>query len=182
MEKILITGTGRCGTTFLIKIFSFLDYNTGFNRDNYSDYISYNCNSGMEMEYTSNYYILKNPKFMTEINTILEDRSVKIKTIIIPLRDLKESALSRIKNGNKNGGLWNATNELNQIEYYKEILTNFIYITTKNDINTIYIDFERMVKDKLYLFNKIKSILDEKSIDYIKFCQIYDEVTIISKP
>ena len=29
MEKILITGTGRCGTTFLIKLFSFLGYNTG---------------------------------------------------------------------------------------------------------------------------------------------------------
>ena len=35
MEKILITGTGRCGTTFLIKLFSFLDFDTGYNRDNY---------------------------------------------------------------------------------------------------------------------------------------------------
>ena len=48
MEKILITGTGRCGTTFLIKLFSFLDFNTGYNRNNYKLSIYSNCNSGME--------------------------------------------------------------------------------------------------------------------------------------
>ena len=48
MEKILITGTGRSGTTFLIKIFSFLDFDTGFNINNYKKYIFSNCNSGME--------------------------------------------------------------------------------------------------------------------------------------
>ncbi len=54
MEKILITGTGRCGTTFLIKLFSFLDFNTGYNRDNYNSSISVNCNSSMERSYKDN--------------------------------------------------------------------------------------------------------------------------------
>ena len=35
----VITGTGRCGTTFLIKLFSFLEFNTGFNRENYNNFI-----------------------------------------------------------------------------------------------------------------------------------------------
>ena len=39
-----------------------------------------------------------------------------------------------------------------------------------------------MVTDKKYLFNKIKSILDEKNIDFDIFCNIYDEVSLISKP
>jgi hypothetical protein len=34
-EKILITGTGRCGTTFLIKLFTFLGFDTGFDKTNY---------------------------------------------------------------------------------------------------------------------------------------------------
>ena len=32
---LLISGTGRAGTTFLIKIFSFLGFDTGFNELNY---------------------------------------------------------------------------------------------------------------------------------------------------
>jgi hypothetical protein len=51
MNKILITGTGRCGTTFLIKLFSFLNFNTGFNKDNYKVFIFSNCNSGLEKNY-----------------------------------------------------------------------------------------------------------------------------------
>jgi len=39
MEKYLNSGTGRCGTTFLIKLFSFLDYDTGYNMENYNNHI-----------------------------------------------------------------------------------------------------------------------------------------------
>ena len=104
MEKILITGTGRCGTTFLIKLFSFLEFDTGFNRDNYELSISSNCNSGMEREYHKNYYILKNPTFIQNIENIVKDTTIKIKKVIIPIRDLKLSAKSREKHGFANGG------------------------------------------------------------------------------
>jgi hypothetical protein len=139
MEKILITGTGRCGTTFLIKLFSFLGYNTGYNRDNYKQYIDSNCNSGMEKKYNENYYIIKNPQFI-------------------------------------------ANNAITQILYYKHIMSNYIYFMTKYDINTIFIDFDKMINDKKYLFDKIKTILDEKNIEFGLFCNVYDEVSLISKP
>jgi len=182
MKKILITGTGRCGTTFLIKLFSFLDFDTGYNRYNYKKYIYSNCNAGMERKYTENYYILKNPNFMCNIGHILQDESVIIKTVIIPIRDFKKSAMSRVKHKNLEGGLLNATDELSQIKYYKDILTNYIYFMTKYDINTIFIDFDKMIIDKEYLFNKIKSILDEKNIDFDTFCAVYDEVSLTSRP
>ena len=182
MEKILITGTGRSGTTFLIKLFSFLDYNTGYDRNNYKDSISSNCNSGMERKYNANYYIIKNPTFISDIENIVKDKSIKIKNVIIPIRDLKESAQSRVKHGNKNGGLWNAKDELSQINFYKDILTNYIIISTKYDIITIFIDFDKMINNKTYLFNKLKNILDEKNIDFKTFSDVYDEVTLCSKP
>lgn len=52
---------------------------------------------------------------------------------------------------------------------------------TKYDIPTIFIDFDKMINDKKYLFDKIKSILDEKNIDFDNFSNIYDEVSLISK-
>jgi hypothetical protein len=182
MEKILITGTGRCGTTFLIKLFTFLDFNTGYNRDNYNLSVVSNCNSGMERDHNENYYVLKNPYFMVNIENIIKDTSIKIKNVIIPIRDLKMSAKSRVKHGNLCGGLWNADDELSQIDFYKNILINYIFISTKYDINTIFIDFDKMINDELYLFNKLKHILDEKNIDFDTFLRVYNEVSLTSKP
>jgi len=181
MEKILITGTGRCGTTFLIKLFSFLDFDTGYNRDNYNSYIHSNCNSGMERYYNDKYYILKNPLFMKYIEHIIKDKSIKIKNVIIHLRELKMSAESRVKHGEKKGGLWDANDELSQINFYKNILINYIFITTKYNINTIFIDFDKMISDKKYLFDKLKNILDEKKIQFHMFSNVYDEVSLTSK-
>jgi len=182
MEKILITGTGRCGTTFLIKLFSFLDFDTGYNRDNYNLSISSNCNSGMEREYTENYYILKNPFFMSNIENIIKDTSITIKYVIIPIRDFKMSAKSRLKHGKEAGGLWNAEDELSQINFYENIFQDYIFISNKYNINTIFIDFDKMINDKTYLFNTLKIILDEKNIDLETFSRVYDEVSLSSKP
>jgi hypothetical protein len=182
MEKVLITGTGRCGTTFLMKLFSFLDFNTGYNRKNYKLSISPNCNSGMERQYKDIYYILKNPTFINDIEDIVKDATIKIKNVIIPIRDLKLSAISRVKHGKQNGGLWNAEDELSQINFYKNILTNYILISTKHEINTTFIDFDKMVNDKAYLFNKLTHILREKNIDFETFSRVYDEISLTSKP
>lgn len=104
MEKVLITGTGRCGTTFLIKLFTFLGFDTGYNRENYHLYIGKKCNSGMEKTTFEN-YIVKNPLFITGIEDLIKKQSIKIKKVIIPLRNLEQSAKSRVKYGKGWGGL-----------------------------------------------------------------------------
>jgi hypothetical protein len=182
MEKILITELDVVEQLFLIKLFSFLEFDTGYNRNNYKSSISSNCNSGMERKYREKYYILKSPTFMHNIENIVKDTSIKIKNVIIPIRDLNLSAKSRVKHGKRHGGLWNATDELSQIDFYKNILTNYIFISTKYEINTIFIDFDKMINDKTYLFNKLKNILDEKNIDLETFSRVYDEVSLTSKP
>ena len=53
---------------------------------------------------------------------------------------------------------------------------------TKYDINTIFIDFDRMINDKLYLFDKLKNILEEKNISLSLFSEIYEKVSFTSKP
>ena len=119
---------------------------------------------------------------MMNIEHIVKDTSIKVKYIIIPIRNLQISAVSRLNNGINNGGLWNAYDELSQIKFYKNILTNYIYISTKYDVNTIYIDFDKMINNKIYLFNKLKNILDEKNIEFDNFSNVYDEVSLSCKP
>jgi len=182
MEKIYITGTGRCGTTFLIKIFTFLEFDTGFTKETYNKFIFSNCNSGMEKNYNDTFRIIKNPEIICNITSIIKNPLIKIKKIIIPIRDYNSSAKSRVMHNKNMGGLWHATDEESQILFYNNIISNYIYCMSKYDIDTIFIDFDRMITDKLYLYNKLKPILDEKDINIELFNNIYDEVTIISKP
>jgi len=182
MRKIYITGTGRCGTTFLIKLFTFLKYNTLFTKENYTNYIYENCNSGMETRYNCKADIIKNPKIIEDIGKIVLDKNVTIKAVIIPVRDYTQSAKSRVKHKNSYGGLWNAKDEQSQINFYNKIMANYIYYMTKYEINTIFLDFDKMISDKKYLFDKLNSILKEKNITFEQFEKVYDIVTENSKP
>jgi len=135
----------------------------------------------MEKKYNEPYYIIKNPLIISNIKHIVEDPLIKIKTVIIPIRDFKLSAESRVKHKNNKGGLWNANDKVSQIQFYNNIFSKYIFYMTKYDIPTIFIDFDKMTTDKKYLYNKIKIILDEKNIDFNVFSHVYDEVSLTSK-
>lgn len=180
-DKIYITGTGRCGTTFLIKLFTFLHFDTGFNKNNYKNYIFRNCNSGMEKLYNEKCNVIKNPTILQDIQKIIQN-NISIKYVIIPIRDYTQSAKSRVKHNNLTGGLWEAKNEEEQIIFYNKIMAEYIFYMCKYDIPTIFIDFDKMVNDKKYLFDKLKPILDSKNIDFLNFSYTYDEVNETSKP
>ena len=142
MEKILISGTGRCGTTFLIKLFTFLGYDTGYTRQNYSNSIFKNCNSGMEKDFKAPNYIIKNPNFMINIKNIVQN--VKIQYMIIPIRKYEQSAESRVKNKNSPGGLWNAKSLQEQIKFFHKLMADYLEVMVKHDIPTIFLDFGKI--------------------------------------
>ena len=136
----------------------------------------------MEKNYGDSYYIIKNPTIICDITIILKNPNIKIKAIIIPIRDYELSAISRTKHGKNCGGLVNAIDKESQIIYYNKIMAEYIYYMTKYDINTIFIDFDKMISDKLYLFNKLKFILNDNNINFDIFSYIYDEASVSSKP
>ncbi len=162
-EKILISGTGRCGTTFLIILLSMLKLDTGYNVHNFRNHIFENCNSGMEQLINCKNKIIKNPVFIEKIENIVSNNNIKIKYMIIPIRDYSKSANSRLNLGNENGGLWNATDFDSQINFYYKIMANYNYTMVKYDIPTIFLDFDKMINDTLYLYNKLLPILENKS-------------------
>lgn len=180
IDKILISGTGRCGSTFLIKIFSFAGTNTGFDLNNYNNFINKNCNAGMEKPINSWYYILKNPIFILDIEHIIGYANIKY--MIIPIRNYEASAKSRVNLGIGAGGLFNATDEKSQIDYYEKNMANYLYKMVKYDINTVFLDFDKFTTDKLYLYNKLKHIFDELNVSFDTYSYAYDLATETSKP
>jgi hypothetical protein len=182
-EKIYITGTGRSGTTFLIKLFTFLGFDTGYTEDTYDKFIFKNCNSGMERHYSAHRYVIKNPTIIVDIEAIVADPNIKIKYIIIPIRDYKDSAQSRARHGvMTSGGLWHAQTVSEQMLFYHTIMANYLYSMTAHDLPTIFLSFDKMISDKQYLFNALKVILDEKNINFDRFSKIYDIVSVHSRP
>ena len=181
-KKILITGTGRSGTTFLVKLFTILGYDTGFNKNNYVNYISKKCNSGLETYIYDKFYILKNPNFIRDIESILNEYKEQIKQVIIPIRNYKDSAKSRESNGYENGGWWGAYTVEEQEVFYYKLIAKYVYYMTKFDINTTFLDFDRMTTDKHYLYEKLKSIFDEKNVSFEMYSQAYEEASVTSKP
>jgi len=182
MDKIYITGTGRCGTTFLIKLFTFLKFDTGYTKENYERHVNTNCNSGMERRYNDNFHVLKNPTFINQIENIIAEKTINIEAFIIPIREYNASAQSRVNHGRRCGGLWNASDKKSQTEFYHSIMAKYLYHMVKHEIKTIFLDFDAMVNDKQYLFDKLTPVLSKRNIDYTTFCTAYDEASITSKP
>ena len=185
-EKIFITGTGRSGTTFLMRLLILLDYDTEFTKENFTKekegnkiIIHKNCNSGLESTHDTNNYILKSPFFIDQIEEIYN--KYKIKKVIMPIRNFRDSALSRVKHRNESGGLWNAHDLNSQIEKYIYSFITYLHLMTTYDIDTLFLSFDKMVTSKKYLFEKLNFLLQEKNINFEKFSDAYDKASNLSK-
>ena len=172
MGKIVITGTGRCGTTFLVKLFSFLGKDTGFTRETYEKHIAKNCNSGLEMRLDSGHDVIKNPEFMNQLTALAKSNP---RCVIVPIREYSDAAASRARHGFGHGGLWHAQNQQQQVAYYNKIMAGYMLAMAKHDIPTIFLDFVRMTTDKQYLYNKLINVLD--GVKFEVFAKVYDEVS-----
>ena len=60
-------------------------------------------------------------------------------------------------------------------------MANYVFYMTKYNIPTIFLDFDKMISDKEYLYQKLNPILLEKNISFDIFSKIYDEVSLLSK-
>ena len=105
-EKIVITGTGRAGTTFLIRLFTLLGLPTGFRPEHVSRIAG--ANAGMELKIEAAPLIIKNPEIIRYLSLYVNKYSLYV---IIPVRDMSAAAKSRVRNGRGVGGLWNANTE-----------------------------------------------------------------------
>ena len=94
--------------------------------------------------------------------------------VIIPIRSYEISSKSRLKHGLNNGGLWNAKNLDEQITFYHKSIANYMLDVVKYDIDTIFLDFERMVCDKHYLFERLSRIMQFENISFDVFSTEYD--------
>ena len=164
MGKIVITGTGRCGTSFLMHLFTALGFNTGYSLDECVWHLKRSkCDGGIEHSIGTKLFdksdIVKNPLWFYKPESLDFD----IDYLIVPIRSLMSVAKSRDRN-NGYGGFWMGADDITgQIKIDSSALSYFIEHMVLKDLQVIFLDFPRIAKDDEYLYSKLINLLSEES-------------------
>ena len=118
-HHVVISGTGRAGTTLLVQLLTVLGMDTGF--DSPTSQIFPNCNAGMDRDLRKPEapYIVKDPRLCDYLEEVVRGGGMVIDHAIVPIRDLYAAAESRREVSRKAGpvshpdqvpgGLWLTT-------------------------------------------------------------------------
>lgn len=188
-KKIVITGTGRAGTSALMHLFTELGFKTGFTIEECEAYYNRPEKAGLEKGFdelvnNNNIDIFKKP----EASMFITKYKDYIKHLIVPIRDNEEVAISREKNQthrNANGGFWKAENREQQI------LTNYkVFYTLCRDaalwgIPITFLHFPAFIYNPSYLFLNLYDALDFGELhndEYITYTKFFDAHKKVFKP
>jgi len=159
--KVVIAGTGRAGTTFLVQVLTDLGFDTGFAAN---AAIDDRAHAGLErsVDGAAAHRIVKNPGFSRHLGRLLDEGKVCVEHVIVPVRDLDVAAASRIRatrygtEPSARGGLFGARKATQQ----KEALTLLFYqlfdTITRYDLPHTLLRFPRFAEDWEYTYEKLR--------------------------
>lgn len=166
-RKIIITGTGRAGTTFLVRLLTELGFDTGFTRDSWRGDFNEYSQAGLEREITDPDapYIVKNPSLCTTLAPLLNSGAVEIDHAFIPIRNLDDATRSRARIGGNNGsvpgGLWLTDDPSKQKAALATVFHDLLHTLVVHEIPFTFLDFPRFVQEPRYAFRQLSPLLKD---------------------
>lgn len=170
-NHVIISGTGRAGTTFLVQLLTALKLDTGY-KDNSA--VAPNCDGGMESNLADPNapYFVKDPWLCETLAGILEQGDVKIDHAFIPIRDLYAAAESRRDVTRRTspevfeafgpvvpGGCW----PTDRVEDQESVLSRKLYMLietlTRFNVPTTFLHFPKLAVSPEYTFAKLMPVL-----------------------
>jgi len=195
-KHVVITGTGRSGTTFLVELLTSLGLETGFSIDDLVSKKSEGARAGLEYDIreSSCPYIVKSPWFCDYAEEVISRDDIEIEHIFIPIRDLDAAAESRryvvkaavsrlpfieklrhiVKPRRVDGGLWhtNSSKSGDQEEILLRQIYNLMFAVSDTCLPVTLMRYPRIAQDPQYLFEKLKLIL--RGVTYETFCTVFN--------
>lgn len=196
-KHIVITGTGRAGTTFLVELLTHLGLDTGFRPDEMASKKNKEARAGLEYDIREKNcpFVVKSPFFCDYAEEVISRDDIVIQHVFVPIRDLHAAAESRryvvtssisklpfakyltpILNPSKfDGGLVN-TRSIDPGRQEEALLSQVYKLMLAMSDTTIPITFmryPRIVKDGSYLFEKLTPILADVSFEF--FCATFNK-------
>lgn len=169
---VVITGTGRAGTTFLVQLLTHCGLETGYTAQTLkTDPVS---NAGLETDIREPGapYIVKAPQFCQYAAEVTARDDILVEHAIIPVRDIAEAAGSRVhaarrfksvRGDNGPGGLWGTHHSANQRQILSDLLAQLIQELVAADIPMTFLHFPRFVRDRDYCRAKLLAVFPQVS-------------------
>jgi hypothetical protein len=162
--KIVITGTGRTGTTLLVQILTELGLDTGFAPGVTAEN---DVHAGLEKPLTGPDAprIVKSPELSRRLAGMLERQEVVLEHVIVPVRDLDIAAASRVRNTRYGanlhtfGGLFGTNRASRQSEALALVQYELMLTLARFDVPYTLLLFPRFATDWHYTYDKL-SFLD----------------------
>lgn len=197
--KIIITGTGRAGTSLLVKLLTYCGLDTGFDiADNYEIKVQQRlqafgtdfdekCRAGHELYFPPSMNrgdisklpkVLKSPYASYQLESLLTQGKINIELILIPIREMRAATKSRVRNGYGRGGQWLYTGEINEEKQYAALCSVFsrlMYTVVRWDIPHVLMEYPRLATNYEYCYSKLSSIMGDMSLE--DFREIHSSIS-----
>lgn len=176
-HHVIISGTGRAGTTFLVGLLTRLGVPTGYSTARLK--LDPRIRAGLEWDIRSPNapYLVKSPGLCNVLPPLLDSGKVIIDRAIVPVRDFDAAAASRKKvestsvNGEKmRGGLWLTRDPDQQVAVLREQFCSLMASLVKHDVPITLLAFPRLLQDEEYLFRKLRGVIPN---DYARFRRVF---------
>ncbi len=188
-HKVLVTGSGQCGTTFLMELFTELGLDTGYEKnstDNGMEWLIWGEHArdadgppGNNIETMP--YIIKNPDLC---RYLLDRKKVwgwEIDHVFILLRGWAAVANHRFDKGERSSMV--KEYKQHQLVYLSIQAASYIGVLMlqieEEELPHTFMRFPRIVKDPKYLFKKLKPVLGK--VTYEAFLKGFNKVADIDK-
>jgi hypothetical protein len=164
-HKVIITGTGRAGTTFLVHLLTELGQDTGITAKTWRKKFYPGCQAGLEHNLLDpeTPYIVKNPALCETLPAALATGRFAIDHVYIPIRELDDAAASRLRHGGENGsvpgGLWGTADPARQRAVLAEHFHRLVHVLVLHEIPHTFLHFPRLVADPGYTFQRLAFVL-----------------------
>jgi hypothetical protein len=176
-EHIIISGTGRTGTTFLVQYFTALGFDTGYSLDEARSAIDPISFAGLERALSRPElpYVIKSPHFADQLGRALVARRLRIRAAIIPVRNLHHAAESRRRVHREAaaagrdpmrtpGTLWSNPVPEQQEALLAEKFHKLIHTLTVHAIPMYFLPYPQFVLRHPGLYRSLKPLLDEHGV------------------
>jgi len=185
-NHVIIAGTGRAGTSFLVRYLTELGLDTHLSRPAAEVFWDENANAGLEDMPIGTVpdqlpYVIKSPWIGEFIDQLLAQKALTINVAIIPVRDLLEASVSRIINemrsiqqnapwmteftstwdvwGFTPGGVVLSLNPVDQARVLAAGFHRLVQRLVDADVPILFLAFPKLVTDWEYLFRKLRPYL-----------------------
>ncbi len=198
-RHLLIAGTGRAGTSFLVRYLAELGLDTHLGRHGENPSWDEDANAGLEdapflTPDTDLPYVIKCPWLYQFIDHLLTDETFVPDAVVIPVRDLVEAVTSRCvteKRAIHQSAPWMSRFDrswedwahvpggviysLNPIDQGRLLAVGFHHLVQRlvvAGVPIIFLAFPRLTEDATYLFEKLRPILPQ-TVDQKTACSAH---------